>query len=50
MNVPASRPNSPWAATDGFQLGGARSLAVPVVIDGETVIATVTYGSDGMQR
>jgi 3-methylcrotonyl-CoA carboxylase alpha subunit len=39
--------NSPWAATDGFQLGGARVLALPVVIDGDTAVATVTYGSAG---
>jgi 3-methylcrotonyl-CoA carboxylase alpha subunit len=41
--------NSPWAADDGFQLGGARSLAVPVVIDGENATATVGYGRDGMR-
>ena len=39
--------NSPWAATDGFQLGGNRVLMLPVVIDGEAATATVTYGSDG---
>ena len=39
--------DSPWAARDGFQLGGARSLALPVVIDGESASATVTYGKDG---
>ena len=41
--------SSPWAARDGFQLGGTRSLAVPVVIDGESAVATVTYGKDGMR-
>jgi 3-methylcrotonyl-CoA carboxylase alpha subunit len=41
--------NSPWAATDGFQLGGTRVLAVPVMIDGETAIATVSYGRGGTQ-
>ena len=40
--------SSPWAASDGFQLGGARSHAVPVMIDGEGAVATVSYGSDGM--
>jgi len=39
--------NSPWAATDGFQLGGNRVLTLPVVIDGEAATATVTYASDG---
>jgi 3-methylcrotonyl-CoA carboxylase alpha subunit len=38
---------SPWTARDGFQLGGVRSVAVPVVVDGENENATVTYGSDG---
>ena len=44
---PAELP-SPWAANDGFQLGGVRTLTVPVVIDGENAIATVTYGRDGI--
>ncbi len=38
---------SPWAARDGFQLGGVRKLGMPVVIDGECAEATVTYGKDG---
>jgi 3-methylcrotonyl-CoA carboxylase alpha subunit len=41
--------SSPWAASDGFQLGGMRSHTVPVMIDGETAAATVRYGSDGMR-
>ena len=52
-NAEASSPalspaSSPWAADDGFQLGGKRVLDVPVVIDGENATATVTYGGDGM--
>ncbi len=43
-----AEPPSPWAASDGFQLGGARALTVPVVIDGENATATITYGRDGM--
>jgi 3-methylcrotonyl-CoA carboxylase alpha subunit len=39
---------SPWAARDGFQLGGSRSITVPVVVDGENADAIVTYGKDGM--
>ena len=39
--------NSPWTATDGFQLGGTRTLSLPVVIDGRDVEATVTYAKDG---
>jgi 3-methylcrotonyl-CoA carboxylase alpha subunit len=43
----AAEANSPWAAADGFQLGGTRVIAVPVMIDGETAVATVTYGRGG---
>ncbi len=38
---------SPWSARDGFQLGGVRSVALPIVVDGESENATVTYGGDG---
>jgi len=41
--------DSPWAARDGFQLGGIRSIAVPVLIDGESADATVTYGKGGIE-
>jgi len=40
-------PDSPWVACDGFQLGGDRALALPVVIDGEDADAFVTYAQDG---
>ncbi len=40
---------SPWAACDGFQLGGVRKLGIPIVIDGERAEATVTYGKDGLR-
>jgi 3-methylcrotonyl-CoA carboxylase alpha subunit len=43
-----SEASSPWSARDGFQLGGTRSIIVPVLIDGEGADATVTYGKDGM--
>ena len=39
--------DSAWSARDGFQLGGVRSISIPIVIDGEGESATVTYGSDG---
>jgi 3-methylcrotonyl-CoA carboxylase alpha subunit len=39
---------SPWAASDGFQLGGIRSITVPVVVDGDTTDATVTYDKQGV--
>jgi 3-methylcrotonyl-CoA carboxylase alpha subunit len=38
---------SPWAARDGFQLGGERAVAVPVLIDGEGAEATVGYDRSG---
>jgi 3-methylcrotonyl-CoA carboxylase alpha subunit len=44
----APEAQSPWIARDGFQLGGARALAVPVVIDGENALATVTYEKNGV--
>jgi 3-methylcrotonyl-CoA carboxylase alpha subunit len=40
---------SPWAAQDGFQLTGVRSLTVPIVVDGERKDAIVTYGKEGMR-
>jgi len=49
-DAPADEPaqaGSPWAVSDGFQLGGTRSHAVPVTIDGESAVATVNYGADG---
>ncbi|HML09105.1 MAG TPA: biotin carboxylase N-terminal domain-containing protein [Xanthobacteraceae bacterium] len=53
MGAPAlpqagSFKDSPWAARDGFQLGGTRSITVPVLIGAETADATVTFASDGM--
>jgi len=42
-----AEPESPWAARDGFQLGGVRRLGIPIVIDGEGAEAEVTYGKDG---
>lgn len=38
---------SPWDAGDAFQLSGQRTLSLPVIAEGETVTAQVTYGSDG---
>ena len=39
----------PWAATDGFQFTGSRSLTLPIAVDGEAKDATVAYGKDGMK-
>jgi 3-methylcrotonyl-CoA carboxylase alpha subunit len=44
----AAEPNSPWAARDGFQLGGRRSVVVPILIDGQGTDAAVSYGEAGM--
>ena len=43
----APESDSPWDLRDGFQLGGVRSVAVAVLIDGEDANATVTYARDG---
>jgi len=40
--------NSPWAARDGFQLGGTRTTTLPVDIDGESAVAVVSHGADGV--
>ncbi len=41
------RPASPWDAADGFQMAGARRLALPVLADGEAIVAEVFYGPNG---
>ncbi len=35
---------SPWDAADAFQLSGTRRLALPILADGETVVAEVVQG------
>ena len=40
---------SPWDVADGFQLSGARRLALPVIADGEAVVVEVDYGVDGVR-
>jgi 3-methylcrotonyl-CoA carboxylase alpha subunit len=45
----AAAAQSPWAAGDGFQLGGERKLTIPIVVDGETTGAEVTYRKDGLR-
>jgi len=40
--------DSPWAARDGFQLGGSRSITVPIMIDSEAATATLTFGKHGI--
>ena len=43
----ADEPRSPWDATDGFQLSGARVTALPILLDGEPAEARVSYGRNG---
>ena len=35
--------SSPWDAADGFQLAGERRLALPIVVEGENLVAEVAY-------
>ncbi len=37
-------PPSPWDGGDAFQLSGARRLALPILADGESVVAQIAYG------
>ncbi|MBV1696703.1 MAG: ATP-grasp domain-containing protein, partial [Hyphomicrobiales bacterium] len=42
----AGRTSSdPWAATDAFQLGGTRSLELPVLVDGTASVATIEWAA-----
>jgi len=43
----AAEDYSPWSTNDGFQLGGARDVALPLVVDGEDAEARISYGKDG---
>jgi 3-methylcrotonyl-CoA carboxylase alpha subunit len=45
----ASNTDSSWSARDGFQLGGVRSVIVPILVDSGNADATVTYAKDGMR-
>jgi len=39
---------SPWDATDGFQFSDARSIMLPILVDGEPAQAKINYGvNDG---
>jgi 3-methylcrotonyl-CoA carboxylase alpha subunit len=40
-------PISPWDAADGFQLGGVRTLQVPLIAEGASLTAQVSYGRLG---
>jgi 3-methylcrotonyl-CoA carboxylase alpha subunit len=41
------QPDSPWDATDAFQLAGTRRLALPLLADSEQMVADVGYGPKG---
>jgi 3-methylcrotonyl-CoA carboxylase alpha subunit len=41
-------PASPWDAADGFQLAGTRRLGLPILADGENVVAEFVHGGGGM--
>ena len=43
----AERLASPWDEHDAFQLSGERTLQVPVLVEGEEMIAEVTYSPRG---
>jgi 3-methylcrotonyl-CoA carboxylase alpha subunit len=43
----AAEDYSPWSTSDGFQLGGARDVALPLVVDGEDAEARISYGKVG---
>jgi 3-methylcrotonyl-CoA carboxylase alpha subunit len=47
LDRPPAEPQSPWDATDGFQLSGVRTIALPILVDGEPMRADVTYGPAG---
>ena len=40
-------PVSPWDSTDAFQISGQRRLALPVLADGQPVVAQVICGPHG---
>jgi 3-methylcrotonyl-CoA carboxylase alpha subunit len=48
-DAPPDSPSfmSPWAVRDGFQFSGARIVTLPIVVDGESETAAVTYGNWG---
>ncbi len=46
MLVPAGEMSGPWDALDGFQLGGARVLSVPMVVNGEPRTFKATWAGE----
>ncbi len=42
-------PSSPWDSADAFQLSGKRTLALPLIAEGESIVAHVAYGPHGAE-
>jgi len=47
MERDSEQPASPWDSGDAFQLAGARRLALPILAEGENIVAQVEYGLAG---
>ena len=45
--LPAGAMSGPWGASDGFQIGGARKLSVPLVVNGEPRTIKATWSTEG---
>jgi 3-methylcrotonyl-CoA carboxylase alpha subunit len=45
----AEMPASPWDTADAFQFSGKRTLALPLLADGESVVAQVSFSATGPQ-
>jgi 3-methylcrotonyl-CoA carboxylase alpha subunit len=41
------QPASPWDADDAFQLAGVRGMALPIIAEGETIVAQIAFGARG---
>jgi len=46
--VALPKPQSPWDADDGFQLSGERRIELPLIADGEKVVAVAAFGPTGL--
>jgi len=45
----SDEPPSPWDSGDAFQLSGSRRLALPILVEGENLVAQVTYDARGVE-
>jgi 3-methylcrotonyl-CoA carboxylase alpha subunit len=46
--VAPRRGQSPWDADDGFQLSGERRIELPLIADGEKIVAVAVFGPTGL--